>query len=109
VKWSGERGLTLIELMVVVAIVGVLLAIVLVLYQEVQQRTRLAADHGTLAAMRSAITLYYGKHNGNFPASPGVYVIPSPPVFQCALLSYSYSSDTGLLSVTSSNTASDCP
>ena len=104
-----ERGLTLIELMVVVAIIAVLLAIVIVLYQDVQQGARLAADHGTLGAMRSAITIYYGKHNGNFPVSPGLYVVPSPPIFQCTLLTYSYSSTTGLLGVTSSNSPTDCP
>jgi prepilin-type N-terminal cleavage/methylation domain-containing protein len=106
---NRERGLTLVELMVVVAIIAVLVAIVVVLYQDAQKRARLAADHGTLGAMRSAITLYYGKHNGNFPVSPGLYVVPSPPVFQCALLSYSYDQSTGLLVVTSTNSTADCP
>jgi prepilin-type N-terminal cleavage/methylation domain-containing protein len=106
---ARERGLTLIELMVVVAIIGVLLVIALVLFQDAQRRARLAADQATMNAMRSAITIYYGKHNGHFPASPGVYVVPSPPIFQCALLQYSYDTSTGLLTVTSSNTASDCP
>jgi prepilin-type N-terminal cleavage/methylation domain-containing protein len=104
-----ERGLTLIELMVVVAIIAILLAIALVLFQDAQRRARLAADQATLNAMRSAITIYYGKHNGNFPASPGIYVVPNPPVFQCTLLAYSYDTSTGLLTVTSSNTAADCP
>jgi prepilin-type N-terminal cleavage/methylation domain-containing protein len=106
---TSERGITLIELVVVVAIIAVLVAIALVLFQEAQARARLAADQGTLNAMRSAITIYYGKHNGNFPATPGVYVSPSPPNFQCSLLVYSYDSATGLISVTSSNTAADCP
>jgi prepilin-type N-terminal cleavage/methylation domain-containing protein len=106
---ARERGLTLIELMVVIAIVGVLVAIALVLFQDAQRRARLAADQATLNAMRSAITIYYGKHNGNFPQSPGVYVVPTPPIFQCTLLSYSYSASTGLVTITSSNTASDCP
>ncbi len=104
-----EQGITLIELMVVIAIIGVLVAIAIALYQESHQRARLSADHGTLGAMRSAITIYYGKHNGNFPASPGVYVLPSPPAFQCANLTYSYDGSTGLLNVTSTNSTADCP
>jgi type IV pilus assembly protein PilA len=105
----GARGVTLIELMVVVAIIGVLLAIAISLYQQAQARARLAADHGVLGAMRSAITIYYGKHEGRFPASPGNYVVPTPPLFQCAALTYSYDASTGLLSVTSTNTFADCP
>jgi prepilin-type N-terminal cleavage/methylation domain-containing protein len=104
-----ERGLTLIELMVVVAIIAILLAIALVLFQDSQRRARLAADQATLNAMRSAITIYYGKHNGNFPLSPGAYVMPAPPVFQCTLLAYSYDASAGLLTITSSNGPADCP
>jgi prepilin-type N-terminal cleavage/methylation domain-containing protein len=106
---ARERGLTLIELMVVIGIIAVLTAIALVLFQDAQRRARLAADQATLNAMRSAITVYYGKHNGNFPQSPGLYVVPSPPVFQCTLLTYSYSASTGLVTITSSNSGSDCP
>ncbi|MBI1893586.1 MAG: hypothetical protein HYS14_05705 [Candidatus Rokubacteria bacterium] len=57
--------------------------------------------------MRSAIAIYYGQHNGNFPGSPGKYVTPSPPVFQCAGFDYTYDSTTGLITV-SGNTASSC-
>ena len=106
---THERGITLIELMVVVAIIAVLLAIALVLFQEAQKRARLAADQGTLNAMRSAITIYYGTHNGNFPTSPGAYTAPTPPVFQCTLLTYSYDGSTGLITITSSNSEADCP
>jgi prepilin-type N-terminal cleavage/methylation domain-containing protein len=109
VSRTRERGITLIELMVVVAIIAVLLAIAIALFQEAQKRARLAADQGTLNAMRSAITIYYGKHNGNFPTSPGIYIAPSPPAFQCALLTYSYDASTGLITITSSNSAADCP
>jgi type IV pilus assembly protein PilA len=108
-RTTGDRGLTLIELMVVVAIIAVLLAIALTLFQDAQRRARLAADQATLNAMRSAITIYYGKHNGNFPAAPGRYVAPFPPPFQCTLLTYSYSATTGLLEITSSATPADCP
>ncbi|MBI3458009.1 MAG: prepilin-type N-terminal cleavage/methylation domain-containing protein [Candidatus Rokubacteria bacterium] len=105
----GERGVTLVELMVVVAIIAVLAAIAITMYQNVVAKSRFAADQGLLGAMRSAIALYYGQHNGNFPGSPGKYVQPSPPLFQCTALSYTYDGTTGTLSVTSSNTVADCP
>ncbi|MBI2461967.1 MAG: prepilin-type N-terminal cleavage/methylation domain-containing protein, partial [Candidatus Rokubacteria bacterium] len=56
--------MTLVELMVVVAILAIITAIaMLALWQNVQQKARLAADPGTVAALRSAAAIYYGKHD----------------------------------------------
>lgn len=98
---SDERGITLVELMVVVTIIAIIAAIAITLYQDVQRRAKLAADEGVIAAMNSAISMYYGKHNGNFPDSPGRYVSPSPPIFQCPASGFDYSYDgNGLISIT---------
>jgi type IV pilus assembly protein PilA len=99
-RMGDPRGVTLIELMVVVAIIAIIAAIAITLYQDVQRKARLAADEGVIAAMNSAIAIYYGKHNGQFPDSPGKYVTPSPPVFQCAGFDYTYDNTAGLISVT---------
>jgi len=71
---------TLVELMVVVAIIAIIAAIALTLYQNVQRKAKLAADQGTLAAIRSGIAIYYGQHNGNFPDPP----LDGPPLIQAA-------------------------
>ena len=105
----NQRGVTLVELMVVVAIIAIIAAIAITLYQNVQQKARLAADQGTIAAMRSAIAIYYGQHNGNFPAVPGNYVNPSPPLFQCTALVYTYIQSVGEIKITSANDITDCP
>ncbi len=76
--------------------------------QHVVVKARLGADQGTLAAMRSAIAIYYGQHRG-YPDHPGNYVNPSPPIFQCVNLTYAYSPSTGELKITSANTPDDCP
>ncbi|HEV8310577.1 MAG TPA: prepilin-type N-terminal cleavage/methylation domain-containing protein [Methylomirabilota bacterium] len=104
-----QRGITLVELMVVVAIIAIIAAIAITMYQNAVAKSRYAADQGLLGAMRSAIAIYYGQHNGNFPGAPGAYVNPSPPIFQCTALTYSYDSATGALLVTSGNTVADCP
>ena len=91
----SERGVTLIELMVVVAIIAIIAAIAITLYQDVQKKAKLAADQGTLAAIRSAIAIYYGKNNGVFPAAPGTYVTPAP-AWQCTGQSLAYSSANGV-------------
>ena len=100
-RMRDQRGVTLVELMVVVAIIAIIAAIAITLYQDVQRKAKLAADEGVVAAMNSAIAIYYGKHNGNFPAVPGNYVSPSPPTFQClaAGFEYTYTASTGLISV----------
>ena len=98
---SDERGVTLVEVMVVVTILAIIAAIAITLYQDVQRRAKLAADEGVIAAMNSAISIYYGKHNGNFPDSPGRYISPSPPTFQCTASGFDYSYDgNGLISIT---------
>ena len=98
---NDERGITLVELMVVVTIIAIIAAIAITLYQDVQRRAKLAADEGVIAAMNSAVSIYYGKHNGNFPDSPGKYLSPSPPTFQCASAGFEYTYDgSGLISIT---------
>jgi prepilin-type N-terminal cleavage/methylation domain-containing protein len=103
-RMGDPRGVTLIELMVVVAIIAIIAAIAITLYQDVQRKARLAADEGVVAAMNSAIAIYYGKNNGIFPTSPGTLVNPSPPNWQCPSgFTYSYDSSTGLISVQTRN------
>lgn len=103
---GGTRWLARVCVSVLVALV--LLAGLVTLYQDVGRKARLPADQGTLQAMRSAIANYYGQH-GTFPDHPGNYSNPAPPIFQCVNLAYSYSSDTGELKITSTNTYDDCP
>ena len=82
---KNQRGVTLVELMVVVAIIAIIAAIAITLYQDVQKKARLAADQGTIAALRSASAIYYGKNDGAFPSGGtlNTLVQPSPPVMQC--------------------------
>ena len=83
----SERGVTLVELMVVVAIIAIIAAIAITLYQDVQKKAKLAADQGTTAAMQSAIAIYYGKNNGNFPPSVAVItaLVTPVPAWNCSV------------------------
>jgi prepilin-type N-terminal cleavage/methylation domain-containing protein len=56
--------LTLVELMVVVAIIAV---VAITAFQDTQKKAKLVADNGRVAAIRSAVAIYYGKNNGLFP------------------------------------------
>jgi type IV pilus assembly protein PilA len=100
--------MTLVELMVVVAIIAIIAAIAITLYQDVQKKAKLAADSGTIAALRSAVAIYYGKHNGNFPDETilNTLVVPSPN-FQCTGNDYSLDTANGKITFTG-NDISGC-
>jgi prepilin-type N-terminal cleavage/methylation domain-containing protein len=61
-------GFTLIELMIVVAIVGILAAIAVPKFAELIRKSSEGASKGNLASVRSALTVYYGDMEGQYPA-----------------------------------------
>ncbi|MBN1423712.1 prepilin-type N-terminal cleavage/methylation domain-containing protein [Candidatus Fermentibacteria bacterium] len=81
---GGQQGFTLVELMVICAVIMILTALLLPRYLEVTDTAKLAKCHGNISTLNSAASMYLAG-NGEVAASlqdlapEFVPVIPSCP------------------------------
>ena len=64
-----QQGFTLIELMIVVAIVGILAAIAIPAYQDYVARSKVSEAMAALGACKTSVTEYVQVNAGSLPAT----------------------------------------
>src|SRR6266478_1141049 len=66
---GNRKGFTLIELMIVVAIIGILAAIAIPKFASLIRKSSEGASKGNLGSIRSALSIYYGDMEGQYPSA----------------------------------------
>ncbi|WP_313494509.1 pilin [Stenotrophomonas sp.] len=101
---KSNHGFTLIELMIVVAIIAVLAAIAIPAYQDYMARAQVAEGLGLSTGAKLAIATYYGDF-GQFPANNGVAGMASPASITGKHISSVEVDATGTIKIAFSSTA----
>jgi len=65
-KHSIQKGFTLIELMIVVAIIGILAALAIPAYSDYTIKAKISESASITGAMKAAVEIYYSE-NGTLP------------------------------------------
>lgn len=68
------KGFTLIELMIVVAIIGILAAIAIPKFADLVTKSKESSIKGSLGSIRSAVSIYYSDQEGVFPTTGNLTV-----------------------------------
>ena len=74
---SHSHGFTLIELMMVIAILGILMAVALPAYQDYTTRAQIAEGLSLAAELQPSVRDYYVQR-GEFPADNAAAGVPDP-------------------------------
>ncbi len=65
----NKKGVTLLELMIVIAVIALLVIIAVPRFSDLVNKSREGATKNALSTVRAAIQVYYGDNDGWFPAS----------------------------------------
>ena len=78
IQKTTQKGFTLIELMIVIAIVGILAAIALPAYQDYIVRSKMSEPAAALAEAKTSIAEYFATNNAVPPTTSKAGILTNP-------------------------------
>lgn len=94
-----QQGFTLIELMIVVAIIGILAAIAIPAYQDYTQRAQVGEAFAMVSGAKTAIA-EFAQTNGSYPAAADLTALDLNAAVAGQYGSFLVTADTGVIVVT---------
>ena len=99
-KRTMQKGFTLIELMIVVAIIGILAAIALPAYQDYTKRTHVSEGLTLAGGAKTSVTEFYSSM-GHFPSShTSAGLAADTDIKGNAVTKVTVTANTGLITIT---------
>ncbi|MCD4813070.1 type II secretion system GspH family protein [bacterium] len=66
---SQEKGFTYIEIAIFIAILGIVAALAYPYFQDLREKARESTTKANISAIKAAISIYYGDHEGIWPTT----------------------------------------